>query len=412
MKILWLSHLVPYPPKGGVLQRSFYLLRELSKHHEIDLLAFNQKGLIAPLYKGDVARGLADAQNELSKICNDVKFFDIESDAKPSGKIVLALTSLFSRYPYTINWLRSEAFSKALSEQISRENYDLVHFDTISLDIFRHLIGNLPCVLDHHNIESHMLLRRSSQEKSLIKKGYFFQEGVRLQRFEKKVCPEYWGHITCSDIDSERLRTLTPKSDIKTIPNGVDTNFFAPKGLEQDEKTLVFVGTMSWYPNIEAVLFICNEIMPRLRLLRPGIQLQVIGANPPEQIKKFALEHDDIHVLGFVNEVRDYIERATVYVCPIMDGGGTKLKILDALAMEKPIIAHHIASEGINVTDGENILLADQADEYAELIVRLMEFPGERVSLGKAARKLALEQYDYTSIGKCLSDYYIKLAGI
>jgi glycosyltransferase involved in cell wall biosynthesis len=204
---------------------------------------------------------------------------------------------------------------------------------------------------------------------------------------------------------------ITALSDIKTIPNGVDTNFFAPKGLKQDDKTLVFVGTMSWYPNIEAAFFICNEIMPRLRLLRSGVRLQIIGANPPEQLRKFALKHDDIDVLGFVDEVRDYIEKATVYVCPIMDGGGTKLKILDALAMEKPIIAHKIASEGINVTDGLDILLADQADEYAELIVRLIESSTERVSLGKAARKLALEQYDYTFIGKSLSDYYVKLAG-
>jgi glycosyltransferase involved in cell wall biosynthesis len=411
MKLLWLSHLIPYPPKGGVLQRSFYLLRELSKHHEIDLLAFNQKDLIAPLYKGDIERGLVDAHQELSKICNDVEFFDIECDSKAAGKMLLALTSLFSRYPYTINWLRSETFSKTLLEKISRESYDLVHLDTISLDIYRPLLGNLPCVLDHHNIESHMLLRRSRQEKSLVKKAYFFQEGVRLQRFEKRVCPEYWGHITCSDIDSERLRMITASSDIETIPNGVDTNFFAPKGLKQDDKTLVFVGTMSWYPNIEAAFFICNEIMPRLRLLRSGVRLQIIGANPPEQLRKFALKHDDIDVLGFVDEVRDYIEKATVYVCPIMDGGGTKLKILDALAMEKPIIAHKIASEGINVTDGVDILLADQADEYAELIVRLIESSTERVSLGKAARKLALEQYDYTFIGKSLSDYYVKLAG-
>lgn len=402
---------MPYPPKGGVLQRSFYLLRELSKNHEIDLLAFNQKDLIGPLYAGDINRGLNEAYRELSKFCNDVRFFDIECDSKTSGKKALALLSLFSRYPYTINWLRSDRFSKALLEKIKSVSYDLVHLDTISLDIYRPLLGELPCILDHHNIESHMLLRRARKEKSLIKKAYFFQEGVRLHRFEKKVCQEYRGHITCSDIDAERLRIISPFSSIKAIPNGVDTSVFSPRGLKQDEKTLVFVGTMSWYPNIEAALFICNEIMPRLRSLNLGIQLQIIGANPPEQVKKFDFEHDDISVLGFVDEVRDYIETATVYVCPIMDGGGTKLKILDALAMEKPIVANKIASEGINVTDGVDILLADQADEFAQLIVHLIESPGERLRLGKAARKLALEQYDYKSIGKSLSEYYLKLAG-
>lgn len=409
MKILWLSHLVPYPPKGGVLQRSYYLLRELSKYHEIDLMAFNQKSLMSPLYKGDLEKGLIESRKELSKICNEIDYFDIYCDSKSFGKELLAFRSLFSRHPYTINWLRSDEFSKALSEKVASNNYDLVHLDTISLDIYRHILGSIPCTLDHHNIESHMLLRRSGKEKSLLKKAYFFQEGVRLERFEKKVCPRYLGHITCSDIDSERLRTITPLSSIKSIPNGVDTSFFAPKGLVQDKKSLVFVGRMSWYPNIEAALFICNEIMPRLRALCPGIHLRIIGANPPDNIKKFGLDFDDIEVLGFVDEVRDYIEKATVYVCPIMDGGGTKLKILDALAMEKPIVAHKIASEGINVTDGVNILLADKAEEFATRIAQLVESPSERFRLGKAARKLALEQYEYTTIGKSLSDYYVKL---
>jgi glycosyltransferase involved in cell wall biosynthesis len=411
MKILWLSHLVPYPPKGGVLQRSYYLLRELSKYHEIDLMAFNQKNLMSPLYQGDVEKGLIESRKELSKICNEIDYFDIECDSKSFGKELLAFTSLFSRHPYTINWLRSEAFSKALSEKIAHKSYDLVHLDTISLDIYRPILGDLPCTLDHHNIESHMLLRRSGKEKSLLKKAYFFQEGARLKRYEKSVCPRYLGHITCSDIDSERLRTITPSSNIKAIPNGVDTGFFSPKGLRQDEKSLIFVGRMSWYPNIEAALFICNEIMPRLRSLCPGIHLRIIGANPPDQIKKFGLEFDDIEVLGFVDEVRDYIEKATVYVCPIMDGGGTKLKILDALSMEKPIVAHKIASEGINVTDGVNIVLADKADEFAKLIAQLVESPTDRLRLGEAARKLALEQYEYTAIGKSLSDYYLELIG-
>src|SRR5690606_2615275 len=136
-------------------------------------------------------------------------------------------------------------------------------------------------------------------------------------------------------------------------PNGVDTQFFKPKGLDQEERTLIFVGTMNWYPNIEAVTYLCNEVMPLLRKLGDNITLKVIGANPPEDIKKFNLTTTDIKVLGFVDEIRDHIETATLYVCPIMDGGGTKLKILDALGMGKAIVAHRIASEGIDVRDGE-----------------------------------------------------------
>jgi len=409
MNILWLSHLIPYPPKGGVLQRSYYLLREISRYHNVDLLAFNQTDLISPLYKGGVQEGLLDAEFNLTKICERYEVFDIENDIGLSGKYILAARSLFSKNTYTINWLKSEAFKKRLKEIISEKKYDLVHVDTISLDLYRRIFEHIPCVLDHHNIESHMMLRRSRAEKSLFKKAYFYQEGVRLRRYEKASCPKYQGHITCSDVDTQRLRELTPSSSIKTIPNGVDTSFFAPRGLHQDEKTLIFVGTMSWYPNIEAALFICREIMPRIRSVAQDIKFQIIGANPPEKIKSFAEKYDDIEVLGFVDEVRDYIEKACVYVCPITDGGGTKLKILDALAMEKAIVAHEIASEGIDVSDGVNILLADQADQFAAQIIRLIENPDERARLGKAARRLAIERYDYESIGKSLSEYYVKM---
>lgn len=409
MKILWLSHLIPYPPKGGVLQRSYHLLRELSKSHEVELMAFNQESLIGPLYKGDVELGVEDARRALSEHCSGVSFFEIEREKRPYGKYRLAVESLLNGAPYTINWLRAREFSSFLSRVVKENEFDLVHVDTISLDIYRPLLGDIPCVLDHHNIESHMLLRRSKQEKSLVKKTYFYQEGIRLEKFERKVCPKYTGHITCSDVDTARLETLTPGSSIKTIPNGVDTAYFRPKGLSQEPKTLIFVGTMGWYPNIEAVNYVCDEIMPILRERSSGIKFRIIGANPPESIRKLAETYDDIEVLGFVDDVRDYIERASVYVCPIMDGGGTKLKILDALAMKKAIVAHSIACEGINVTDGVNVLLADTGEEYATAILRLLQNDTLRRDLGQEARTLAVEQYDYASIGSSLSAYYTSL---
>lgn len=411
MKILWLSHLVPYPPKGGVLQRSYYLIKELASHHTVDLVAFNQAGLISPLYDGDAEKALEDARQHLSTICNQVEFFPIPSEASRSGKLGLALKSLLTPAPYTINWLRSREFEEYLHHLTSTEDYDLIHFDTISLDIFRHCFHGIPCFLDHHNIESHMLLRRARNEPNPFKKLYFFQEGLRLKHYEKRACPFYEGHITCSDIDTERLRTLTPHSSIKTVPNGVDTNFFKPTGLEQEKHTLIFVGTMNWYPNIEAVLYLCNQVMPLLRDHYDDITLKIIGANPPDEILKFNSTTTDIKILGFVDEIRDHIEKATLYVCPIMDGGGTKLKILDALGMGKAIVAHRIASEGIEVVDGESIVFADSPEEYRDAIINLLNDPAKRRQLGEASRKLAIERYDFKSIGQSLSDYYLERTG-
>ncbi|MDI9245573.1 glycosyltransferase family 4 protein [Marinobacter sp. CHS3-4] len=411
MKILWLSHLVPYPPKGGVLQRSYYLIKELAHHHTVDLVAFNQAGLIAPFYNHNIEEALEDAKKHLSLFCHHVEFFKIPNETVSSGKLRLALKSLVTPAPYTINWLQSAEFERYLHHLAHTEQYDLVHFDTISLDVFRHCFDGIPCFLDHHNIESHMLLRRAKNERNILKKAYFYQEGLRLMRYEQRVCPLYSGHITCSDIDSARLKALTPNSSIKTIPNGVDTGFFRPQGLEQEKNTLIFVGTMNWYPNIEAVLYLCNEVMPLLRKNRSDITLKIIGANPPDEIKKFNDLTNDIKILGFVDEIRDHIEKATLYVCPIMDGGGTKLKILDALGMGKAIIAHRIASEGIDVEEGENIIFADTPEEYCNAIIEMLNDPAKRKRLGEAARQLAVARYDFESIGQALSNYYLERTG-
>ena len=191
----------------------------------------------------------------------------------------------------------------------------------------------------------------------------------------------------------------------------MDTNFFKPKGLKQEERTLIFVGTMNWYPNIEAVLYLCNQVMPLLRERCDSITLKIIGANPPAEILKFNSTTTDIKILGFVDEIRDHIEKATLYVCPIMDGGGTKLKILDALGMGKAIVAHRIASEGIDVMESENIVFADTPAEYCTAIVSLMNDSEKRTRLGEAARKLAIERYDFESIGQSLSNYYLERTG-
>ena len=132
MRILWLSHLIPYPPKGGVLQRAYYLLREIAKHHQVDLLAFNQPDLIRPLYPS-VDEGLRVAYEELTRFCAKVEFLSIPSEQRLGGRYRLALTSLLSKDPYNINWLKSAEFRRTLAERIALGAYDLIHFDTISL---------------------------------------------------------------------------------------------------------------------------------------------------------------------------------------------------------------------------------------------------------------------------------------
>lgn len=405
MRILWLSHLVPYPPKGGVLQRSYNLIREVAKYHTVDLLAFNQTALLRPLFD-DLDKGLAEAGTVLGSFCDNVEFLPIPSDQGRAGAYVLALKSLITKDPYTINWLKSKSFGKRIEQYLCKHDYDLVHFDTISLIPYMKYVNDVPIVLDHHNIESHMLLRRASKEDNALKKWYFLQEGRRLEKIEKVVCPNFSLNITCSDIDNDRLKSIAPGCKAEVIPNGVDVDYFKHDKSIKQTKSLIFAGTLSWYPNIEAVRFIANILWPRIKELFPDVSIDIIGANPPSDLVDLSKKDPMFRVHGFVDDVRPYIDAAAAYLCPINDGGGTKLKILDALAMQKAIVAHSIACEGIDVTDGEDVMIADDADDYMRCLDKLLNDEDLRLCMGRHARQLAEEVYSYDKVGKKLSRLY------
>jgi polysaccharide biosynthesis protein PslH len=408
MKILWLSHLVPYPPKGGVLQRSYHLLRETARTNEVTLLAFNQSDLMARRFP-TVRDGLREAKQALSEFCTSVEFFPIPAEEYPLGKYFLALASLFTRAPYTVNWLHSSHFRSHLKHALESRNYDTVHFDTISLAPYIRLLSSCPTVLDHHNIESHMMLRRAELESNFLKKSYFLQEGHKLARYERQVCPLFDLHITCSELDSERLQKIAPHSRIEEVPNGVDIGYFSPTGNEPLPNSLVFAGGLNWYPNQQAMQFFADEIWPRLKQRIPTVTMDVIGEAPPESLCRVAAVDSNFRVHGFVDDVRPYLDRAAAYVCPISDGGGTKLKILDAFAMAKATVAHPIACEGISATPGRNVLFAISPDEYVDQIVLLLENPVLRREIGNSARQLILNHYSYESIGAKLRELFLQV---
>jgi len=418
VKILWLSHLVPYPPKGGVLQRSYNLVRELAKYHEVDLLAFNQKPMML-LHYPDIATGLADARAHLGEFCRRIEVLELPVDKSPYGRHWIALKSLFTR-PYNINWLVSDEYADRLRVWLSESHYDLVHFDTISFAPYMSLLpASMATALDHHNIESPMLIRRAEQESNWIKKFYFWQEGVRLRHYEANHCPQFSTNITCSDLDTERLLDISPRCDAQTIPNGVDIDYFKPveegksgeeskpgTSEEDGELRLIFVGRLNWYPNTQAVRYIAESLWPLLKQRWPTIKFDIIGANPPAVAKELAAKDSNFIVHGFVDDVRPYMTRASVYVCPITDGGGTKLKMLDALAMGNAIVADPIACEGINVTEGVNVLMASDPATYIQRIAEFVESPEKRAAFGRAARALIENEYSYAAIGKSLAALY------
>lgn len=408
MNILWLSHLVPYPPKGGVLQRSYNLLRETAKRHDVYLLAFVQRDLLRMTFS-NVDAGRKEAEEALRALCRHVRFIDIPCERTRFGRQRLALTSTMTRDPYTINWLKSPEMMRAIEQLKTRVTFHLVHFDTISLAPYRSLFPGQKKTLDHHNIESHMMLRRARLEQGWARRAYFWQEGLRLRRYEKQVCPEFDLNITCSAVDSERLRAINSAICVEDVPNGVDVDYFRPgKIAEQATRRLVFAGGLNWYPNRAAMIYFARDVWPMLKATIPDVSMDLIGSAPPQELLALAARDQAYKVHGFVPDVRPFLDRAAVYVCPITDGGGTKLKILDAFAMAKATVAHPIACEGIDITPERNVLLATNAAEYVAKIADLLGDHAKRRAVGAAARRLVMERYAYETIGERLSHAYCR----
>ena len=402
MRILWLSHLVPYPPKGGVQQRSYNLIRELASHHQVDVVAFYQ----AAHHKDEAA--LQEAVAHMSGFCRMLAVLPLQVDAGRWSKPLLALRAL-SGATYTVRWTQSKSYAAAVQKALADGDYDVVHFDTISLAPYADLPGpmqGLPLLMNHHNIESAMLLRRAELETTALRAWYYRQEGQRLARYEQQTASRFAAHLVCSALDGARLAAqCAVPLRIEVIPNCVDTDYF-----RRDERlepaaqdSLVFAGRLDWYPNTSAMRWCLAEIWPRIKALRPQARMAIVGKSPGAQLLEAAVQDSALTVPGFVDDVRPWIQGAQVYLCPITDGGGTKLKILDALAMGCAIVAHPIACEGIDVTDGQDILLGSTADELVAHCLRLFDDEPLRRRLSAAAIKLAESTYTFKSIGAKLA---------
>ena len=409
MRILWLSHLVPYPPKGGVQQRSYNLLRELSRHHDVDVVAFHQAA-----HHPDAA-ALREAVDHMSGFCRMLAVLPLPVDGSKWRRVLLAIRAL-TGLTYTVRWALCKRYEAAVHKALSSQRYDAVHFDTISLAPYAALPGpmqHVPRLLNHHNIESALLLRRAKLEPSALRAWYFGQEGQRLAQYESQTAGRFAAHLVCSTLDGERLQDQCGQPlRLEVIPNGVDTDYFRRdehlKPAPQD--SLVFAGTLDWYPNASAMNWCVDDIWPRIKARRPSARMAIVGKAPGDKLLQAAARDDALTVPGFVDDVRPWIQGAQVYLCPITDGGGTKLKILDALSMGCAIVAHPIACEGIAVTDGENILLAEDAQSIAGLCLKLFDDAELRKRLSVAAVGLAESTYTFRSIGARLAQVYSSLA--
>lgn len=400
MNILWVSHLLPFPPVGGVRIRSYNLLKEVAKYNEIYFVGLFQKG------QQKNQKEVDEAVHALKKFCKSVTVFPFESWRNKFGWYILIFKSFLSFRAHKENWAKSKKLSMSINRLLEKKDIDLVHFDTISLlQYSKNINRKLPIVINHHNIESDMMVRRAKNEYNPLLKLFCYQEGFKLRKLEHLYCSKALNFVV-SELDQERLQRIVLSPKVEIIPNGVNISFMKRQKTDYIEKSLLFVGGLSWYPNIDAVTYFCRDIWPEIVKKEKNAKFYIIGKNPPEKLKNIAKKDKNIILMGFVDDIRPKMSSVSAFVCPMRVGGGTRLKVLDALAMGVPLIATRMACEGIPLINGQHVLFSENPKEFVENILMVFESNALREKLQMNSRQLIKNQFDFVKIGKKMDRCY------
>lgn len=399
MKILFISHFLPYPPQGGSLQRSFNLLREISGSNEIYLLAINQKAILPN------DEQINESVTALSTLCKYIRVFKVSSDYSRVRWYLLLFLNLFSSSPYSVWKFRSKELIQEIRKLQGESKFDLIHMDTLDLAQYEKFLGNAHKVMNHHNIESALMIRRCQSEKNPLVRLYFYLQAQKLKQYEKKHVPLFDINLVVSSNDKKLLERNVPRARIHIVPNGTDIGYFRPNN-QINLRELVFAGGMNWYPNRDAMIYFCECIYPLIKCSVSDVVINIIGSSPPQKLLNLAEKDNSIKIYGFVEDIRPLLNQSTIYIVPIRVGGGTRLKILDAFACGKALVSTTVGCEGIEVTPDQDILIGDSPEEFAAQVIKLLNDSCLRAKLEINARRLVETKYSWQVIGGVLNKIY------
>jgi glycosyltransferase involved in cell wall biosynthesis len=399
MRVLFLSQIVPYPPHGGVLQRGYNLLRELGRHASVHLLAFVHPDVLA------TPAAIEESKRALMEFCVSVEYFPLWAKQSRLHRAAALATAVVSRDPFSVIAHRSTEFRRRVIEELRQRPPDVIHVDTIALASFVPADCAVPCALTHHNIESVLMERRAHVETRTLARLFLRHEARKLRTLEAAMAPIVDVNVAMSEVDASALSQLGPDVRTTVVPNGVDIDYFTPSP-EQETPALIYGGGMNMFANRDAVMYFLEEVWPTVRDRVPEARFFAVGQDPPPELLAYAARDPRVVVTGYVPDIRPYIWQSSVYVVPLRVGGGTRLKVLDAMALGKAIVSTSIGCEGIAVKPDEHIVIADGAQKFAEAAVALLRDRPRRLNLGRAARDLVERSYAWPAIGESLVEAY------
>ena len=388
MKILWLKTELLHPiDKGGKI-RTYQMLKELKKNHRITYLTL------------DDGAAEVDALAKASEYAHETVTIPHPTAAKFSAKFYFEIANnLASNLPYALQKYVSAEMRETTEKLAAQENFDVVVCDFLTPAVNLPAKLNAATLLFQHNVEAMIWRRHFEIAASAPKKAFMKMQWRRMFDYEKRACQRFDWVATVSKEDADAIRSEYGIENVSDIPTGVDTEFFAPSGdVEKDEFNLVFTGSMDWLPNEDAIQWFTEEILPLVRQQIPQVSLTVVGRNPFPSLIELSKKDQSIVVTGRVPDVRPFMEKAAVYVVPIRIGGGTRLKIYEAMAMELPMVSTTIGAEGLPVADGEEILLRDTPQEFTKAVVKLLKDKNLAKKIGERAAQIVREKFGWRRV--------------
>jgi len=400
LKILFLANRIPYPVRDGQARRTYHVLRGLAERHDVHLLSMYES-----------------AEEARPETLAHLRSFCARVDVMPAPRKDLSLPMLWrllrsvvSVDPYTVWRHYSAAYARRVEDTVKAEAFDLVHCDILPIVYAVRRLDTRCLVLTDHDV-SHLKARRlARQRRNPAAKLFIHYEATKLRRLERLALRAVDLGVVVSDLDRRSLETLCADTPLAVVENGVDVEAFVPRPSVVVPNTLVWVGGFQHHSNYEAVRYFLETIYPSIRRAQDDVTLTIVGSDPPPSLQRLIRDDPSVSLTGYVDDPLPHVQRAAVFVAPILSGGGTKLKVLEAMAAGKAIVSTTIGVEGIHGVDGEAFLIADRPDAFADAVVTLLRDADRCGRLGASARRIAETRYDWRAICDGMSAVYERAA--
>jgi polysaccharide biosynthesis protein PslH len=395
MRILWLNTNLLLPlDKGGKL-RTWHLMRQLAKRHEITCVSFVQP---------DEPAAYRDGMRE---VCAELITVPRRDTPKEGLRFHASVARhVFDPLPYAVAQYRSSAYRRVIHDALAARSFDRVVCDFLVPAV--NLPPALPCpsVLFTHNVEAEIWRRHAETAQGWLRQRLYRQQWRRMLRFEARTIARFDRVLAVSDVDRETFQRLYPaelRAPVSVIPTGVDTQYFAPEPQPDPAgRHLVFTGSMDWLPNVDGVQWFCREVLPLVRQSIPDVRFTVVGRSPTPAVRRMVADYG-IEVTGRVDDVRPYLAQSTLYVVPLRIGGGTRLKIFEAMSAGRAVVSTSIGAEGLPTENGRHLMIADSPAAFAGAVVALLRDAPSREAIAAEARELVTSRYDWAAAAEHLA---------